>query len=54
MVPVKCKIAQDALVQLLYELDIKGLCIVGGIGQELVNVIDAILGVLEVAVCQFA
>jgi hypothetical protein len=53
MVPVKCKIAQDTLVQFLYELDIKGLC-VAGIGQELVNVIGAILGVLEVAVCQFA
>ena len=53
MVPMKCKIGQDAFVQLLYELDVQGLCI-GGIGQKLVDVVDAILAIPEVVVCQLA
>jgi hypothetical protein len=53
MVPMESKISEDAFVQLLYELDIKGLSILD-IREEPVNVLHAILAAPEVVVCQFA
>lgn len=53
MVPVECKISEDASVQLLYELDVKALGVLG-VGEKPVNVLHARLAVVEVVVCQFA
>lgn len=53
MVPMERKISEDAFVQLLYELDIKGLGILD-IRKETVNILQAILAAPEVVVGQFA
>lgn len=53
MVPVECKISEDASVQLLYELDVKALGVLG-VGEKPVDVLHARLAVVEIVVCQLA
>lgn len=50
MVPMERKISKNAFIQLFYELDIKGLRI-QDICEEVIDVIHAILGPLEVVIC---
>jgi hypothetical protein len=53
MVPVEGKISEDASVQLLDELDVKALGVLG-VGEKPVNVLHARLAVVQVVVCQLA
>lgn len=50
MVPMERKISKNAFIQLFNELDIKGLRI-QDICEEVIDVIHAILGPLEVVIC---